>query len=160
MLIGVISDTHDHLDNIVSAISLFQERKVDLIIHLGDIVAPFCLDFFNNSGIEWMGIFGNNDGEIEILLKKSGGRLSKEPREEDIAGKKVLMVHTGYLVVENLARTGYYDLILYGHTHRPVIKKIGKTLIVNPGEACGLLTKKATVAIVDLDNLEATLVEI
>ncbi|MGB9667569.1 MAG: metallophosphoesterase [Thermosulfidibacteraceae bacterium] len=160
MLIGVISDTHDHLDNIITAIEIFKEKRVELIIHLGDIVSPFCLDFFNNSGIEWMGIFGNNDGEIEILLKKSGGRLTKEPREEVVSGKLILMVHTAYSFVDNLAKIDYYDVILYGHTHRPVIKKIGKTLVVNPGEACGLLTKKATAAIVDLEKLEAELVEL
>lgn len=159
MLVGVISDTHDHIGNIITALELFKEKNVELVVHCGDIVAPFCLDYFNSSGIDWIGVFGNNDGEIEILLKKSNNRLTKAPREENIGGRRVLVVHYHYFV-DKLAGTGYYDLILYGHTHKPEISNVGGTLIVNPGEACGLLTGKATVAIVNLESMKAEILEI
>ena len=35
------------------------------------------------------------------------------------------------------AKTGEYDFIFCGHTHKYEIKEIGKTLVINPGEILG-----------------------
>ena len=40
MIIGLISDTHDNIQNIQNAISLFTDKKVSFVIHVGDIVSP------------------------------------------------------------------------------------------------------------------------
>ena len=40
MKIGIISDSHDHVDNIRRAVSVFREASVELVIHAGDIVSP------------------------------------------------------------------------------------------------------------------------
>ncbi|BAT72556.1 phosphodiesterase [Thermosulfidibacter takaii ABI70S6] len=159
MLLGILSDTHDHLDNVKKALELFKERNVDIVVHCGDIISPFCLDFLNQSGLEWLGVLGNNDGEVEILLKRADGRLSKEPKEIELEGKKILIKHYHHFVDE-VARSGKYDLILYGHTHQVRVDKLGATLVVNPGECCGWLTKKPTVAIVNLEKMEAEIVEL
>ena len=37
MIIGVISDTHNNLRNVKKIIELFNEKKVELVIHTGDI---------------------------------------------------------------------------------------------------------------------------
>ncbi len=159
MLLGVISDTHDHLDNVKRALEVFQERGVDIVIHCGDIISPFCLDLLNQSGFEWIGVLGNNDGEIEILLKRSDGRLSKEPKQIELSGKKILIKHYHHFVKE-IAASGEYHVILYGHTHKPVVERVGDTLVVNPGECCGWLTGKPTVAIVDLEGMGAEILEL
>ena len=159
MILGVISDTHDHLENVKKALDIFEKRRVSLIVHCGDIISPFCLDLFNLCKIPYLAVFGNNDGEIEILLKRAKDRLTKEPRIEEIYGKKVLIKHFHHFVDE-LALTGGFDLILCGHTHKVDIRKINNTLIVNPGEACGWITQKATVALVDLSSMEAEVIEL
>ena len=38
MLVGVLSDTHDRLPAIDRALSLFERRKVQAVIHPGDVV--------------------------------------------------------------------------------------------------------------------------
>ena len=159
MLIGVLSDTHDHMDNTKKALELFKERGVSLVVHCGDIVAPFCLDLLNKSGLSWEGVLGNNDGEVEILIKKGEGRLSKEPKELELDGKRILVKHFHHFV-EELAKSGRYHIILYGHTHQPRIEKINGTLVVNPGECCGWVTGRATIAIVDTERLEGKLLEL
>ena len=63
-------------------------------------------------------------------------------------------------MLEALAASGAYDVIIYGHTHHPEISRRGKTLVINPGEACGWITGQATVAILDLDKLKADLIKI
>ncbi len=159
MVLGVMSDTHDHLDNTRRALELFKSRQVDVVVHCGDIVAPFTMDLLNRAELEWIGVLGNNDGEVEILIKRSDGRLSKEPKEIELGGKRILIKHYHHFV-EEIAKSGSYQLILFGHTHQPRIEKMGNTLIVNPGECCGWVTGRATVALVDTDSMEAELLEL
>jgi predicted phosphodiesterase len=61
MKIGLISNSHDHIDNIRKAAQTFKDRGVSLVIHAGDIVSPPALKPFQ--GMRIAGIFGNNDGE-------------------------------------------------------------------------------------------------
>jgi len=50
-------------------------------------------------------------------------------------------------LLETLAACGSLDLLVYGHTHRPEIRREGALLIVNPGEVYGHLTGRSTVAL-------------
>ncbi|MGI8831645.1 MAG: metallophosphoesterase family protein [Nitrososphaeraceae archaeon] len=44
MKIGLRSDTHDKIQNIQNAISLFNDKRVNFVIHAGDMVSqPFFL---------------------------------------------------------------------------------------------------------------------
>ncbi len=156
MLIGVLSDTHDHLPNIRKAITIMIEHKVEKIIHCGDLVAPFivrALTELKDKNIETLGVFGNNDGERDNMNRMLGGLLKIQGDffDLELAGKKVAVYHGTVLqIVEALAHSQLYDLVLVGHTHQLRIEKIGKTLLVNPGELCGYLTGNETFAIIDL----------
>ena len=46
MRVGVITDTHDWLAGMEKAAEIFKNEKVDLIIHCGDWVSPFAIEFF------------------------------------------------------------------------------------------------------------------
>ena len=159
MLLGVFSDTHDHLDNIGKAVELFNARGVDLVIHAGDVVSPFALDPLKALKAPWQGVFGNNEGEIPYLLEKAQGRLQPPPLELELEGHKVLVKHFHHYV-EELALSGRYSLIIYGHTHRSRVEKVGPAWVLNPGEACGWLTGRATVALVDVPSFNIELVEL
>ena len=58
-----------------------------------------------------------------------------------------------------VAASGYFDVILYGHTHE-VDVRVEETIIVNPGECGGWMTGKSTVAIWDTDAEEVDIVEV
>jgi predicted phosphodiesterase len=45
--------------------------------------------------------------------------------------------------------------VVYGHTHKPDVRKNNGVLVVNPGETGGWLTGKSTVALLDPVSLEA-----
>ena len=49
MKIGILSDTHDDIDNVKEAIHRFREQDVELIIHTGDFVFPGIIDEFRIS---------------------------------------------------------------------------------------------------------------
>ncbi len=159
MLLGVLSDTHDRLDNIRKAVELFNARGVDLVLHAGDVVSPFALDPLKALRAPWQGVFGNNEGEIPYLLEKAQGRIQPAPLELELEGQRILVKHFHHYV-EELAKSAKYRLIIYGHTHRHRVEKVGPTWVLNPGEACGWLTGRATVALVEVPSLGIELVEL
>ena len=59
-----------------------------------------------------------------------------------------------------LVESKRYDIVVRGHTHKPEIKKVGKTLVINPGEACGYLSGKRTIALLDLEKSKGEIFEI
>jgi putative phosphoesterase len=73
--------------------------------------------------------------------------------------KNIVILHKEGLI-DALAESQKYEVIIYGHTHRTDLRKIGKTLIINPGECGGWLTGKSTIALLDLDNLEAEIIKL
>ena len=76
MNIGLISDTHDNIQNIQKAIISFNDKHVRIIIHAGDIVSPGTVEAFD--GMRLIGVLGNNDLQIHELtaaFDKIGGQL-------------------------------------------------------------------------------------
>ena len=63
MIIGVFSDSHDNIEKIKKAVSFFNDRKVDLVIHAGDFIAPFSIAPMEELNCQLVCVFGNNDGE-------------------------------------------------------------------------------------------------
>ena len=161
MKIGIISDTHDNLSQIKKAVEIFNREKVELVLHAGDFVSPFTALGFKNLNCPLYGVFGNNDGDkLYLQVKFKGiGEICPVPYEANIDHRNIIMLHKEKLI-NNLAESQKYEVIIYGHTHRTDLRKIGKTLIVNPGECGGWLTGKSTIALLDLENLEAKIVEL
>jgi len=56
--------------------------------------------------------------------------------EVGLGGKKIAWTHFPQFA-KPLAVTGKYDAVFYGHTHKKHEEKIGKTLLVNPGNIMG-----------------------
>jgi len=170
MLVGVISDTHDNLEAARRAAKMFSARGVSLVLHLGDIVAPFTLRALRDNGVERLvAVYGNNCGEklgLREVASKLGYEIHEWPHLLELEGRRVLMVHgvgpaeKTRMLVDSLAKSRDYDAVLYGHTHAVDNRVVGDTLVLNPGEACGCLTGKKTVAILDTRELRAEIIEI
>jgi len=159
MLIGIMSDTHDNLIFVKKAIELFNNEKVEYVIHAGDYTSPFTLKLFNELRCQYVGIFGNNDGDKLLLLERAEGKIHNQPYIFTLNDKKIVVMHEHH-VADALADSGHYDLVIYGHTHEPDIRKVKKTLVVNPGEVSTYLYGKSTVALVDLNKMEGEIVEL
>ena len=161
MKIGIISDTHDNLPQIKKAVKIFDQEKVELVLHAGDFVSPFTFLEFKNLNCPLKGVFGNNDGDKLYLQEKFKeiGEIYPAPYETNIDHKIIIMLHEEKLI-DALAESQKYEVIIYGHTHRTDLRKTGKTLIINPGECGGWLTGKSTIALLDLENLEANIIDL
>ncbi len=161
MKIGIISDTHDNLPQIKKAVEIFNREKVELVLHAGDFVSPFTSLEFENLNCPLKGVFGNNDGDKLFLLEKFKGigDFYPETYQVNLYHKNIVMLHKNELV-DALSESQKYDVIIYGHTHRSDLRKIGKTLIINPGECGGWLTGKSTIALLDMETLEAKIIKL
>ena len=131
MKILVVSDTHRKLENL--KVILEREQPMDLLIHLGDA-----------------------EGDEDSIAEMAGGRLeivagnndffSALPREKELTLRKyrVLLTHghyyyvnTGIEDIEREAEGRGFDIVMFGHTHRPYfdIDKSGEKELItlNPG---------------------------
>jgi len=159
---GIISDSHDNLPAVEAAVQRMKEWKVEVILHAGDIVAPFVVPILAMSGAKVYAVYGNNDGERAGLRKKFKdiGELQGDVAVVDLGGKKAAVYHGSEPVIaEALIGCGRFDIVALGHSHTPLIEKRGRTLVVNPGECCGYLSGKRTLALVDTETMSADLIE-
>lgn len=94
-MIGVISDTHDNIEAIRLAVELFNSKRVELVVHAGDYVAPFTYAEFKGLNSKFLGVFGNNDGEkggLRETYSKLGTDLS-DFAEFEFAGRRIAVYH-------------------------------------------------------------------
>lgn len=162
MKIGVISDTHDNVPKIEAAVAHFNHAGVDAVLHCGDFVAPFALLPFKKLLPKLYLVYGNNDGEkkgLRALAAEHGWTLGPMPMEVELGGRKIVMLHEPDRL-EDLRRAAQHDLIVYGHTHKPRASHDGGRLSLNPGEGGGWLSGRATLAVVDLENMAVIFHEI
>ncbi len=157
MKISVMSDSHDHIWNFRKALDSIERRGLKEVIHLGDLVSPFVLDELDGFSGKMHLIFGNNPGDKYLLMKKIDA-LKGQVEHYGIRGELVLnerriaFVHDPHYAYA-LARTGDYDICLFGHTHRWHQEYVGKTLLLNPGEILGK-KEPPSWAMIDLNTME------
>ena len=153
MKLGVLSDSHDNVPMINKAVELFNREGVELVIHAGDFIAPFAVSAMSNLKCRVVGVFGNNDGERIGIAKRfeAVGDIHPNLANVEIGGRKIAAMHYPELA-EPIAKSGEYDIVIYGHTHEIDARQEG-SLILNPGETGGWTTGRCTVATVDLESL-------
>ena len=159
-IVGIISDSHDDREKIHKAVSIFNDATCSLVIHAGDFVAPFTIREFDKLTSKFIGVFGNNDGEIKGLTAQFSkiGSLHKPPYEFEHYGKRFMVMHEPVYLDRNKGRDDL-DVIIYGHLHEIDIRP-GKPLIINPGESCSWLTGRPTVVLLDLNTMSTELIDL
>lgn len=172
MKVGIISDIHDNYKNLNKAISILNNKKVNIVFFLGDLTLSTTVKYFKNLEIPVKAIFGNLDWDpVGILREINKLKLNiRYPKNHRLLrklilnNKKILLFHgDNHKTAENYANSTNYDFVFSGHTHKPEIKKINKTLWINPGSICGYfgLDKKpikASLALVNLNTLKADII--
>jgi hypothetical protein len=124
-VVGLISDTHGLLRPGVHAAL----TGVELILHSGDVGGSGILDELRLIA-PVKAVFGNTDPQDEADL---AGELVLA-----IEGIRVHVSHgheVGSPTPAKLAARYDADVVVFGHTHRPLVSRLGKQLFVNPGAA-------------------------
>ena len=124
-LVGLISDTHGLIrPGVHSALT-----GVELILHAGDVGGPAILDELRLIA-PIRAVFGNTDPpdhpglSIELSVEVDGLRVHVSHGHE-----------IGSPTPEKLAERYDADVVVYGHTHRPLVTRRDGRLFVNPGAA-------------------------
>ena len=163
MIIGAMSDTHDRLDAVEKAIAFFNSEGVTDVLHGGDLVSPFVAPLFSMLKAKLHYVWGNNEGDrdyIKVRFADIGVSPLGRFAELELGGRKIALLHgTHEETVASLVKSGAYDLVVRGHTHTAEIVE-GRPVVVNPGETCGYLTGRQTIALIDLDKLHGRIVEL
>lgn len=164
MLLGLMADTHDNIYLIDRAVERLNDEGVELVLHAGDYISPFTIPHFRGLKARMIGVYGNNEAE-RALLRRRFGELGVEIRglfaEVRDEGVRIALLHghEGELF-NSLLGLGVYDVVVHGHTHRAVVRRVGDTLVVNPGEVCGYLTGRCTIALLETEAMECQILEI
>lgn len=159
MKVGILSDTHDRLPTLRRAIAMFERLKVEAIFHAGDYVSPFAAELLSPERllIPLHCVYGNNDGD-HAMLKAKLPNVAGGPISVAMNGRTVVLHHfVDSLKPADIAKA---DVVITGHTHEVVNETRDGKLFVNPGECCGWVTDRCTAALLDLDTLEAEIIEI
>ncbi len=127
MKILIASDTHGRDEGIEMAIE--EARPFDLLIHCGDVEGKeYYIEALADT--ECCFIAGNNDYFSD---------LNREV-ELELLGHRIFVTHGhSYGVSMDLAgllEEAYYrecDIVLFGHTHKPLVSRKTSILAVNPG---------------------------
>ena len=127
MRIGVVSDSHGHMQSLRTAVR--EMADIDMLLHVGDHYLD-AIRLEQELDIPVYAVTGNCDWE------------STGPAEEiiEIEGKRILLTHghnqgvkNGYTRLLDRLSKEDYDVIIFGHTHIPEVLKEGNRYLFNPG---------------------------
>jgi len=141
MKIAILSDSHENIKNLEKILSFCKKKKIQKIIHCGDVTTAETLKFIRSSfkGKIFLSL-GNADLKEEILSLKEnseGVSIFENFGEIEINNLKIGFCHSPNDLNE-LTQKKEYDFFFFGHTHKPSLKKNKKCYLVNPGNSANL----------------------
>jgi putative phosphoesterase len=172
MKIGVMSDIHDNIGNLLKSFEVFHENRVNKVFFCGDLNSPFTIDYFKKIKVPVLAVFGNNEGDkisIARRVKINNLDFKYAPKQGlmwdlTLEGKRIGIYHGSQEeILESLLASGNFDIFLSGHNHICHVKKFQKTLWINPGCVCGYAgldidPVKPSVAILNLSTSKADII--
>lgn len=127
MRILVLSDSHGCVEPMEQCVERVQPQ---VILHLGDCVRDAQRLEERYPQIPLLGVPGNSDY----------GGLDQPERLTELGGVRILMMHghtrrvkSGPMAAIYAARECGADILLFGHTHQPVVDRSGDFWVMNPG---------------------------
>lgn len=135
----IFSDLHGSAESAAILCNIFIEQKCDQMICLGDVLyhgprndipelyAPKqVIALLNPFADKILCIQGNCDAEVDQMVLKFKLYKTKNIR---LNGKQCHLEHGHHL--EETKQT--LDVVLFGHTHIPMLERVEKTIYLNPG---------------------------
>lgn len=137
--VGLLADVHDHVHALRLALP-WLARHTDVLLVLGDLVAPFVLRRIGEGYPKPVHVvFGNNDGDRHLLGAVAAGfphvRMHGELVRALLGGRRIAAQH--FPTIAELMDPTAIDLIAFGHDHRARAVRRGDAWAVNPGTLMG-----------------------
>ena len=164
MKVAIFSDTHDNVPNLKKFFSWINDNNIEHVIFCGDLSTPAILrDVIvpNYQGRLYM-VFGNvTDREN---LSDLAAKYEKVRHFGDRGKIKIGKFNIGFVhypdKAKEMAESGEFNYVFYGHSHKPWLEVVADCQLANPGTLAGLFNK-ATFAVFDAETgrLELKLLE-
>jgi len=132
MKIGIISDTHIKKGSheLINLLDIYL-KEVDLIIHAGDYISREVVKELKNYK-RFVGVWGNvDDSEIKDIMN--------EKEIISLESYKIGIFH-GHGTDKTTLDRAYekfkedqVDIIIFGHSHQPLVRTRNGMLMINPG---------------------------
>ena len=162
MKIGIVSETHGHIQRTQAAISQLKSSVVNVIIHCGDIGSEMVLAKFYREftplNIPFYAVLGNVDfPDDEYVSWSEAKKFEVLGRfgELSLNGKNVAVIHgDDSRKLDSAITSKQFDYVLTGHTHIAKDQTIEGTRVINPGAV--YRSNQPSIAVLDLvsDRLE------
>jgi putative phosphoesterase len=163
MVLAVISDSHDNRPAIRKALELARGRGAEEILHCGDLTSASTLTLFRGWTLQYAA--GNMDrdaGEIRAAVDRLGlGSSCGGELRLERDGLRITVQHGNR--ADRLAaaiRSGEWDFVFHGHTHRRGDERIGRTRVVNPGALGSAAAGRYSFCLLDTATREIEFVEV
>ena len=128
-VITVVSDTHSTSGHELSGRTLDAVREADLVVHAGDFTTEAALDAFEGASERLVAVRGNNaTDEVEDRLPGA--------RSFETNGVRFALAHRrdgGSVGLELFGRERDADVVVFGHSHRHMVRDTGEVTLLNPG---------------------------
>ncbi len=165
--LGLISDTHNHLQNVARAVAHFEAEGIRIVLHAGDVTSVDVLRLLEPFEL-WLA-WGNcdRDQKLHEIVAGQGSEL-RQPIARHAGylhaltfdGIKVALLHGDNIPqLAHLVDSGDYDVVIHGHTHSSRDEFIGSTRVINPGSLGGTGLLPKTFAILDLATGDLQILE-
>ncbi len=177
IMLGVLSDTHipHRLPSLPPEISaLFAAKEVALILHAGDVDEPGVLDALSTVA-PVIAVRGN----LHLASRSRSSPHLPYAVSLDIMGQRVVLTHghgrphewlwdkrRGFikqaptaatrdafneeLIKRNQRRFPDADVLIFGHSHRRLCRRVGRTLFLNPGAIAHARDESASIVLLTL----------
>ena len=156
MRVGLLSDTHiPQVEKKLPAALTEAFQGVDLILHAGDIYTPSVLDDLERIAPVFAAM-GDDDYDLEDTV---ADKRVKKMHILKLEGQTLWLVH---VQPYNLGtQGGLYsgqnnipNIIVFGHEHYPMAKRVDNILYINPGSPTFLHYRRGlgTVGILDINS--------
>jgi putative phosphoesterase len=150
MRLGILSDSHDRLDRVRSAVRLLQAEGAKVLVHCGDLTGPAVVAAC--TVLPCYFTFGNHDADgvpgLERAASETGAVCLEWGAEVVLADKRVAVTHGHMSTDVRRLLAARPDYLLSGHSHRAGDRYDGPTRRINPGALHD--ADEYTVALLDL----------
>lgn len=158
MRLGVVSDTHGHVEYARQAVRKFESFQVDRVLHCGDVGTAEVVELFAPWPTGF--VFGNCDYDRTALaaaIEAAGQTCYGEFGTLELDGRRIAVLHgDDHQRYHAALAGGRFDLVCYGHTHVADLRQHGATWALNPGAL--YRANPHTLAVVELPELAVEIV--
>ena len=158
MRLGIVSDSHGHVELTRPAVRMLESLEVERVLHCGDIGSADVVGLFEPWPTDF--VFGNCDHDraaLSTAIEAAGQTCHGAFGALEIEGRRIALLHSDdRRLFQQVVHNGEWDLVCYGHSHIAAIEQHGPTLVVNPGAL--YRANPHSLAIIELPELKATIV--